>query len=317
MNKKTALVLTANPGVDRTMFFGAPLESGAVNRAVKSAWTQGSKGGNGAIILSRLGTNVTYLTFTGGPVSSLCLSFTEKEGIFTKTVETVAGVRVNVKISDGAGTFTECNEAGGPVSGAECERMLSLLRETPFDSLLLAGSLPAGAPTDFYATAIGIAKEKGAWTVLDTDGEPLKKGLAAEPDCIKPNEVEFTRLMGKGLSLEEKIKAFHRAYKKTALLLSLGGDGAIYSERKGDNTARVLRAGALHVCVRGTVGAGDTLLAAFISEKMAGNGVKNALISAISAAAAKVACEGSTLPDPAEMLQRRGEVEVKEEWLTL
>ncbi len=67
-------VLSLNPGIDRVLYLEKKLDPGHMNRAVKSVTSQGSKGANAAIMLKRLGFDVTYYSFSGGAGSRLGLS---------------------------------------------------------------------------------------------------------------------------------------------------------------------------------------------------------------------------------------------------
>lgn len=296
-----------NPGIDRTMYFDRPLERGAVNRAARVVQHGGCKSGNAATVMARLGAAVQYLTFTGGALGEVYESYYKDEPMTLSRIETAAGVRLNVKLSDGAGVFTECNQAGGPVSEKECAAMLAALEKADFDCLYLAGSLPEGCPTDFYATCVRMAKQKGAYTVVDADGEVLKKALEAAPDLIKPNRAEFEKLIPKGDTVSDKIALFREKYPQTVLVLSLGEDGAVLSSK--ENT---IKAEALPVRVRGTVAAGDTFLSAFTVATARGARADEALQRATAAAAAKVALEGTALPSKEEMQERVKEVIVTE-----
>ncbi len=288
-------ILTVNPGIDRTMYFDGPIEAGEVNRAARADFTLGCKGANAAVVMTRLGADVTYFTFTGGAFGSLYEEFLVKDGVRTVALHTGAGVRLNVKLSDGCGV-TECNQTGGPINGEECRLMMEELRRAAFDCLYLAGSLPAGLPQDFYAQCVTLAHEKGAFVVVDCAGEALKEALAFSPDLIKPNKAELFELVGDETSVSRGIEQFRRRYPDTALLLSLGEEGAILAE--GDLT---LHAAALQVPVSGTVGAGDTFLSSFVASKMAGDDVRRSLAIATAAAAAKIQRPGTELPRAREM----------------
>ncbi len=300
-------VLTLNPGIDRTMYFDCPLERGAVNRAARVVQHGGCKSGNAATVMARLGADVSYFTFTGGELGSVYESYYKDEPMRFVPIKTAAGVRMNVKISDGEGVFTECNQAGGPVSARECAAMLDALRAAEFDCLYLAGSLPKGCPTDFYAKCVNLAREKGAFTVVDADGEVLKEALKAAPDLCKPNRAEFEKLIPEGDSICAKIAQFRAKYPQTVLLLSLGGDGAVLADKQ-----HIYYAKALPACVRGTVAAGDTFLSAFTTATLRGESAVEALKKATAAAAAKVSLEGTALPSAAQMQERASEVIVSE-----
>ena len=304
--KAKIAVLSLNPGVDRTMYLDAPLQKGEVNRASSVSFGLGCKGGNAAVILARQGADVTHFTFTGGELASVYESFFVANGVRSVAIYTAAGVRLNLKLSE-KGFYTECNQKGGPVQEKELAQMQERLRLAEFDCLYLAGSLPQGVPADFYASCVALAHEKGALAVVDCDGEALRKALAAGVDLIKPNRTEFFELVEGGESVREKIALFCKTYPQTRLLLSLGGDGAIYTGEEG-----LWFAEALKTPVCGTVAAGDTMLSSFINARLCGEGETCALAIATAAAAAKVALEGSILPTAEQMLARVGEVVVTE-----
>ena len=61
---------------------------------------------------------------------------------------------------------------------------------------MLAGSLPRDVPEDWYATALREARRQRVYAVLDSEGEPLRLGLAGEPDLVVPNQLEAEELVG-------------------------------------------------------------------------------------------------------------------------
>ena len=304
--KPRIAVVAVNPGIDRTMYFDAPLVKGEVNRACRVTQHGGCKSGNAACVMARLGADVTYFTFTGGELGKVYEAFYKDEPMRTVAIPTDSGVRMNIKLCDGE-HFTECNQKGGPVSEKEREAMLKALRETDFDCLYLAGSLPQGLPTDFYGSCVELARKKGAVTVADSDGKVLEKTLQFAPDLCKPNRTEFETLIPEGDNISEKIARFREKYPQTVLLLSLGGEGAILSDGE-----KSIKAKALPACVRGTVAAGDTFLSAFTVSLLCGKSYADALKNATAAAAAKVILEGTALPSKEEMQERIQEVIITE-----
>ena len=300
-------MLTVNPGIDRTMYFDKPLLKGEVNRATDTKLNQGCKGANAVIVMARKGADVTYFTYTGGPFGDLYESFLKNEDIPTVAIPTAAGVRLNVKLSDGEGVFTECNQGGGPVTPAEKAAMMEALRTAEYDCLYLAGSLPKGLDLDFYAECTKLAHEKGAMVVADCDGKVLIETLKAEPDLIKPNSSEFAALIPEGETITQKIAEFKKRYPKTKLLLSLGKNGAIWA---GEET--LWHAPILDAPVRGTVAAGDTFLSSFVVAILSGESVQRALALATAASTAKVQLEGTALPTAEQMLDRVDQVQVTE-----
>ena len=91
-----------------------------------------------------------------------------------------------------AGTYTEINEWGPHVRADELEMLLEKLHylSRGADFVVFAGSLPRGVDDGFYAEAIRDLNRRGVQTVLDTEGEPLRLGVDAEPFLVSPNQRE-------------------------------------------------------------------------------------------------------------------------------
>ena len=61
---------------------------------------------------------------------------------------------------------------------------------------MFAGSLPRDVDTDIYAFLIRELRRLNVTTVVDTDGDPLRRAVRAEPDVISPNVLEAEELVG-------------------------------------------------------------------------------------------------------------------------
>ena len=71
------------------------------------------------------------------------------------------------------------------------------------DFVVFAGSLPRGVDESFYAEAIRDLNRRGVPVVLDTEGEPLRLGIEAEPYLVSPNQREAEHVVGQELEDEE------------------------------------------------------------------------------------------------------------------
>ena len=107
---------------------------------------------------------------------------------------------------------------------------------------------------------ITIAKEKGAKTILDADGELLKYGILAGPYLIKPNIDELEGMFNKKINGIPQIVEVAKKLLDNGIIIvavSLGGEGAIFVNKENAIYARGLK-----VDVKSTVGAGDSMVAA-------------------------------------------------------
>src|SRR4029079_6247299 len=61
---------------------------------------------------------------------------------------------------------------------------------------VFTGSLARDVDTDIYAKLIRELRRTGVETVVDTDGDPLRRAVRAEPAVISPNMLEAEELVG-------------------------------------------------------------------------------------------------------------------------
>ncbi len=327
---KHIAILDLNPGVDRVIYLDGAMQPGTMNRAAYTRFSQGSKAINQAILLARLGgCAVDYYTFTGGVMGRAYLDYLDHPAITVHAVETAAGVRVNTKVIDGDGISTELNERGGPVSANELAKLKTALADGcgDVDILSLAGSIPQGVEKDVYKCIIeaGTAPK----VILDCDGEQLKLAVSGEnrvrfPALIKPNRRELAGLCDAlgiavshefstgGAGLDAVVAACGEVCRKTRgetdVICTLDAEGSVYVGRDG----RYL-VSAPTVPFRGFSGAGDSYLAAYMyAREVVGCGVVDALRFASAAASAKVALEGTALPERGEIDALVEKVEIVE-----
>lgn len=103
-----------------------------------------------------------------------------------------------------------------------------------------------------------MARAAGPPVLLDTSGEPLRRGIAARPDLVKPNADELARLTGS----REPLRATRDARRRggRSVVASLGPAGMLAATPDGTWRAAPPKA------VRGNpTGAGDSAVAGLLS----------------------------------------------------
>lgn len=289
--------VTLNPALDKTVEIpGMALDT--VNRVTSMRTDPGGKGINVSKVIAKLGGESCAVGILGGESGRTLLAALEREGLRTHFRFVEGQTRTNLKIIDRAlHTNTDINEPGLTVSPAELDALLrdllGMVREG--DIVVLAGSLPQGAPQDTYRVWTAACREKGARVCLDADGVLLAEGLKAAPYLIKPNEDELSRLVGHRLTdTDELIAEGQRLLKGgvTRVVISLGERGALYL--RGNE---VLYAEGLSVPVGSTVGAGDSVVAALAYADSLGMSDEDAVRLSTATGAANVMCSGT---QPAE-----------------
>jgi 1-phosphofructokinase len=269
------VTVTPNPSIDRTLRI-PPLARGRVIRAVSATAEAGGKGINVARALAAHG----QATVAVAPLSATSAAeFTALLGAAAPLdAVTIAGpARVNVSLVEDDGTVTKVNEPGPELGMAEVEAVLERVAALAAGAEWVAGcgSLPPGAPPDFYARLAARVPNR-VRVAVDADGAALREAATAQVALLKPNLSELEVLVGRRLpTLGEVIEAAQGVVADgiDGLLVSLGADGAVFVDADGATHAE-----ARIDDVVNTVGAGDALLAGFL----AGGGDRDALRSAVA-----------------------------------
>lgn len=285
--------VTLNPALDKTVEIpGMALDT--VNRITEMRTDPGGKGINVSKVIAKLGGESCAVGILGGGSGKMLEKLLEGEPFATRFRFVEGQTRTNLKIIDREGhTNTDINEPGLTVTAAELDALLrELLAELrPGDIVVLAGSLPKGAPQDIYRSWTAACKKAGARVFLDADGALLAEGIKAAPHLIKPNDGELSRLAGKKLETLEELTAEGRKLLERGIervVISLGGRGALYL-RKGST----IYAEGLRVPVGSTVGAGDSVVAALAYAEAQGLSEEEAVRLSTAAGAANVMCSGT------------------------
>jgi 1-phosphofructokinase family hexose kinase len=255
------VTVTPNPSLDRTLTVPR-IAFNEVLRATASRLDWGGKGLNVSRALKALDADSVATGFVGGATGRLLERGLGDLGIATDFVTIAGETRTNIVITDAdMGRYVKVNEAGPAVQADEVATFLDRAGERahPGDIWVLSGSLPPGAPPDFYARLVTLVQARGAKALLDSSGEPLRLGCAASPYLVKPNVVEAEEMAGMQIRSNADALSAAECFQRQGVewvALSLGADGLLVASARRAVWARPPR-----VQVRNPVGAGDTLLA--------------------------------------------------------
>ena len=231
------ICVSANPAIDRRLHLER-LTAGSVHRASSVTPLPGGKAAHVAMAARALGGRVLWVGFLGGAAGAECERGLAALGIPVAVVKTSAETRTNLELIEADGRVTEVLEPGGRVTERDVERMLTLCRDVFSEhrgtaQIALSGSLPPGAPTDFYAHLIRLAHAQGCRVLLDTSGEALSEALRESPELVKPNRDEAEALTGLRIKgVREAAEAARRLFRAGArgVAISLGADGMFWQE---------------------------------------------------------------------------------------
>ena len=252
--------LGTTPTMQRTMLFDR-LAIDGVNRAAEVREYASGKSVNVAKVLRTLGHDVLATGFLGGARGELLRQFLARDGVRCAFVTVEPATRLCSTIIDRAtGQVTELVEEAAPVGPAKWQELSRKLEEVlpTARAWVFSGSLPPGAPPDFYAHFLGKFRGKNPHVVIDARGEPLRQALRQPGVVAKCNQEEFEATVGGAFADERGLRsAMHDAVPPGgSLVVTLGRDGAIAYE-----AGRFWRVRVPPVRVTSAVGSGDAFAA--------------------------------------------------------
>ncbi|ALE04805.1 hypothetical protein AL755_03740 (plasmid) [Arthrobacter sp. ERGS1:01] len=257
------LAVCLNPALDMT-YSVARLLHGNSHRVGHPLVRAGGKGVNVARVLQQLDQPVRLLGFAGGPDGKSCTQDLKAGGLPSRLVPIAESTRRTVAVVDAADA-TVFNETGPTISASEWAAFMEAFRHEAAASrwIVLSGSVPPGVPPIAYQQLISAAHTVGARCIIDTEGIPLRKSLAANPDLAKPNVHEAAALFGRPLrgipEIRQAAVELRQLGAKT-VAISAGSTGTVLVSEDGAWHAKPQRR------YQGNpTGAGDALTASIAS----------------------------------------------------
>lgn len=295
------ITLTPNPALD----YAVSAEFVEPNRKLRCRDPQMHPGGGGinvARTCSRFGAHTLAIFTAGGVYGDALVKSLAIENVPMRMIpisgETRLAFHVKNEKDDNEYRF---NLPGAEMSDADIERFMNAVREEaePGDFVVASGSLPPGAPADFWAQAARVAKDRGARFVLDSISG-LDAALAEGVYMLRQNEHEYEAISGKTLSWPDEIEAYAKDLvakgQVQAMVVSHGGDGSLMATKDG-----VFVAPSFKVRASSAVGAGDSFVGGLLTALSRGDDETDALRFGMAAAGATRMSEGTALFNPADV----------------
>lgn len=260
---KVIYTVTFNPSLDYIVSV-KDFRPGMTNRTSSELMLAGGKGINVSIVLGNLGIKSTALGFIAGFIGDEIVRRLHNGGINSEFIKINDGIsRINIKLKSIDGT--EINGQGPHIDSSHIEQLMNRLRRLESgDVLVLAGSIPAGISDNIYKDIMDMLKDKGVQIVVDATSRLLTNVLEYNPFFIKPNQHELGDIFNVTLNTQEEVIPYALELKKMGAVnvcVSMGGKGAILVADDGN----VYKAKAPDGILKNSVGAGDSLVAGFLS----------------------------------------------------
>jgi tagatose 6-phosphate kinase len=304
------LCLGTTPTVQRSMIFDR-LEIDGVNRAAEVREYASGKSPNVARVLRTLGADPLEVGFVGGDRGRFLAADMQAAGVRCAWVEVAVPTRLCTTVIDRAnGTATELVEESSAVEPQGWQQIATLLEEQLPSSnvLVFSGSLPPGAPQDFYAKWVPLAVGQNAKLIIDARSEPLRLALKHPGFIAKLNRDELRETLGRDLQPPQALKdaVMQITPADGASIVTMGREGALAC-----NGRTVWRVTPPKVEAISAVGSGDAFAAGLALELSLGKSLPEALplAAACGAANALTALAGHVMPDDVRRLSALVRVE--------
>ena len=255
----------------------------------------GGKGFNQSVALARAGAKVCHAGCIG------------EDGLFLRDMLRAAGVDTDyLRVTDtptgnaiiqvnsrGENCIILYTGANGSVTKDFADEVLE--RFGPEDLLLVQNEISS------LPYILKKAREKGMRIAFNPS--PMNSGVTREmlgaADWLFVNQVEASEITG-AEGRENCLRALCEMFPRTAIIMTLGGDGVVYRDEK-----QSLSHGIYPVNTLDTTGAGDTFTGFFLGALASGGSVEYALEPASNAAAISVTRHGAaeSIPTLDEVLQ--------------
>jgi 6-phosphofructokinase 2 len=250
---------------------------------------------NAGRILSRLQTPVVCTGFLGGNTGQEIQSLLKKEHVGVHFIQIAQTTRMNITVSNQKDhNQTRLTFPGPAITRKEKQKLIRYLKgQNKMSHLVIGGSFPEGFTVLDVIRIAKLARKLKVPTIIDCPGKLLHQLLPARPLLIKPNLIEFQELVGKKVTSLSAILAEARKLLSHVSLVCVSSvkGGTLLVTNEGCFFGKIAR-----VKIRSTVGAGDSMVGAIVSQLHQGNADPQDLLRwGLAASAATLSTTGTTL----------------------
>ncbi len=293
---KNIVTLTMNPAID----VNTSVDNFVAERKLRCSNPSREPGGGGINVsraIRKLGGESVALYTCGGLTGQMFQELLDNEGLNHKPISIKDGTRENIIVYEESSTLQYRLCMPGPImTDDELKSSLDqIIALDPRPDLLVAsGSLPPGAPKNFYAQVARVAKQLGSKIIIDTQGEPFKQALEEGLFLVKPNIRELSQLADHIIEDENQIEDMAEKIVRNnwseVVVVSLGAAGALMVTKE---ESRYIRPPA--VPIKSKVGAGDSMVAGTVLALARGKTIQDAAFFGVAAGTAAVMTPGTEL----------------------
>lgn len=290
------VTITLNPSLDKSTTTDRLLADEKL-RCQAPTYEPGGGGINVSRAIKHMGGDTLCIYLAGGPAGDKMEALLKEEGIQQKLIRGKENTRENFMVMESSTNQQfRFGLPGAEVTEEELDECLQGIKDLPdeVEYLVASGSLPPGAPDDFYGKIAQIAQERNIQCVIDTSGKALQKAAEMGVCFMKPNLRELSQMAGKeeisAMEQEEIAQSIIEQGKAQMLVVSLGARGAMLATKD-----RIEYVVPPTVKQKSTVGAGDSMVAGMVYALSRGEDLSDVIKWGVAAGTAATMTPGSEL----------------------
>ncbi|MGO9043738.1 MAG: 1-phosphofructokinase family hexose kinase [Mycobacterium sp.] len=301
MSRPRIVTLTMNPALD----IATKVEVVCPTQKLRCSATRYDPGGGGINVarIARVLDGSVFAVFpAGGSHGGLVTRLLDDAGVAFAAIPIVGTTRESFTVNEiSTGEQYRFVLPGPELTLREQERCLVELRMAARSAefVVASGSLPPGAPADFYQRVADMCLRLGARLILDTSGGGLRH-VSSGVFLLKASVRELGECVGRPLVTEaEQVAAAHELIdggRAEVVLVSVGSQGALLATRHGSQ-----RFSAIPMPSGSGVGAGDAMVAAIAVGLTRGWTLVKSVGLGIAAGAAMLTTPGTAACERAEV----------------
>lgn len=249
-----------------------------------------------ARVLRQLGQPVQVVGFLGGSPAGWIREQCTALSITQHWVEITGESRTCLIVVDPeTAEPTVVNEPGPYIKQVEIDRLDRVLQQhtRSDDVLCISGSAPPGVPDDFHASLIRKLRRRAIRVLVDVSGSALIQAWEVSPWAVAPNLEEYAAAFGRADAINA---ARHLATRAEHVLLTLGGEGALYARG-----THIIRVHPPVIDVVNPVASGDAFVAGWLAAMGEGKAPLEAVRLAVACGAANASYLSPGIGSPAEV----------------
>lgn len=289
------VTLTVNPALDVYTSIDH-LEPNKKLRCEQPQLDPGGGGVNVSRVIQRLGGETKAIFIRGGYTGIIFSELLEKENVDQDPIDIKNDLRQNFAVRDtSSGDLYRFGTPGLAMKAVDYQFILDKVTNiNGVEFLVASGSLPPGAPENFYAQVANRVRKNRVKFVLDASGKALSEILKEGAYLIKPSIDELEDLTGQKANNESEqrdlLLRLLNNYDIEIIVLSLGAEGALLATRN-----EVQHFPAPLVEQKSSIGAGDSMVAGITYSLSKGKSLTKSVLYGLACGSATVMTPGTKL----------------------